>query len=89
MPSENTRAALETGKAGTAPRLPNVVLRGRVLARDRPPVALIELDPKQPPLLITKGTTLMVGGLKLSVTEVSATEVRIEVSPLNETIVLR
>lgn len=89
IPSDKTRAELESSKAGAASRLPNVVLRGRVLVKDKPPVALIELDPKHPAQPVIKGTTLMSGNLKLTVTEVNAEEVRIEVSPLNETIVLR
>jgi hypothetical protein len=90
-PSDRLREAMEINKAGggAAPKMPNVVLRGRVLVQDKPAVALIELDPKAPPVAVSKGTTLMSGSLKLKVTEVSATEVRIEVSPLNETIVLR
>jgi hypothetical protein len=89
IPSDKLREATESNKPGASPRLPYVALRGRVLAKDKPPVALLELDPKLPPHAVTKGTTLMSGNVKLSVTEVTATEVRIEVSPLNETIVLR
>lgn len=88
-PSDKLRAELESKAGGSAPRMPHVVLRGRVLADGKPAVALIELDPKQPPLPVSKGSTLSSGGLKLTVSDVTATEVRIEVSPLNETIVLR
>lgn len=89
MPSDKLREAIESGKAEAAPRLPTVILRGRVLAKDKPPAALLEVDLKQPPQLVGKGTRLLSGKLKLTVTEVNDTEVRIEVSPLNETIVLR
>jgi hypothetical protein len=79
------------GQGGTAatPRLPGLVLRGRIILKDRPPAALIEVDAKERPVLVFEGSAVTVGGLRLQVIEVGTREVRIEVQPLNEIIVLR
>lgn len=75
---------------GAAPALPAVRLKGRVIAPDKSAAALLEIDPKTPPYLVTRGTTLVLpNNIRLRVLEVTAGEVRIEISPLNETIVLR
>jgi hypothetical protein len=70
-------------------KLPSPVLRGRVIGKDRPPAVLLELEPKTPPALVSQGSTLSVGGYRLKVLEVTASEVRIEVAPLNEIMILR
>jgi len=95
--SDPTRASpalereLAVPKTGDkAPAMPALRLKGRVIAKDKPAAALIELDPKTAPYLVTKGTTLLLpNGIRLRVLDVTAAEVQIEVSPLNETIVLR
>jgi hypothetical protein len=92
-PTPELRQALEVPKGGpdgAAPRMPAITLKGRVIAQDQPPAALLEIDPRQPPRLVTKGSVVVLNGnLRLRVVEVTVGEVRIEVSPLNETIILR
>lgn len=70
-------------------RLSAIRLKGRIIAKDKPPVALIELEGKPSPVLVTAGSTISLGSVQLRVVEVSAAEVRIEVQPLNETLSLR
>jgi hypothetical protein len=74
--------------APVAARLPAVVLKGRVIARDRSPAALVEVDGRLQ--FLTRGSVLAgPGSTTLRVMEMSASEIRILVSPPNETIVLR
>jgi hypothetical protein len=90
-PSAALRDALGTGKGignTTAPKLPLIALKGRVIARGKPPAVLVSVE-NGSPLLISKGSVLTgPGGLTLKVKELNKTEVTIEVMPLNETIVL-
>lgn len=76
------------GTAGPAPKLAVLALRGRVLARDKPAVALLEVEGKL--YTVTKGSVVAgPSNTILRVVEVNGTEVRIEVSPLKEIVVLR
>lgn len=90
-PTPKLREVLDTGKIGPAgaPTLPTIVLRGRVIIENQPAVALLEFDPKQPPVPVSAGATLGLGGLKLKVLEITATEVRIEISSREEVLILR
>ena len=91
-PSPKLREAMNAGKAAPAApgasRFPVVALRGRIIAKGRPPAALVEGEGKL--YTVSQGSVLPGGGSTiLRVTEVSSTEVRLEVAPLNETILLR
>jgi hypothetical protein len=87
QPSPKLRDVLDTAKGPGG--LPAFVLRGRIIIENQPAGALLELEPKQPPLLISAGTEFAVGGVKMRVLEVTANGVRIEISSRNEVIVLR
>lgn len=70
------------------PKAPLIALKGRVISKDQPPAALVEIDGKLQS--VGKDSVIVTGnGLILKVIEVGVVEVRIQVSPLNETIVLR
>lgn len=83
-------ALMKKGTASNAPvlRVPQVALKARVISRDQPPAAVIEIDGK--PHMVGKDSVLVTaGGLTLKVIEIGITEIRIEVAALNEMIVLR
>jgi hypothetical protein len=93
-PSPKMRDALDppsvpgAGSPGAAPQVPKVVLKGRVLAADQPPAALLEVDGKLQ--IVRKDSQLNGGGrITLRVVEISRSQVVIEVQPLKETIVLQ
>lgn len=76
------------GAPAAAPPLPVVVMRGRVIAKHRPPTAIIEVDGK----MYIVGIGSLVGGQGGSVMKVldlNSTEIKLEVSPLNEVLILR
>ncbi len=83
----------KTGKyaapvAGAGPRMPLLALRGRVVSGVRPAVALLEVDGKL--YSIGNGSSLSGGGNTiLRILEITSGEVRIEVQPLNEVVILR
>lgn len=91
QPSPELKKALEASKAaapGSRPQLASVTLKGRILLRDRPPIALIEVDSKT--ISVNPGSVVTLGGgVTLKVLRIDSAEVQIEVSPFNETIVLR
>ncbi len=94
LPSARLREAMEVGKApnlvstGPTHKSPLISLKGRVLAKDRPPTAILEVDGKL--YVVGKGSTLNgPGNSVLKIVELNKVEVRVEVSPQNETITLR
>ncbi|MGE3536612.1 MAG: hypothetical protein AB7N91_04135 [Candidatus Tectimicrobiota bacterium] len=83
-------------RAGQTPapaeKLPRVTLRGRVLTQHTAPAAVLEIEGKF--YVVRQGSELSMPGstggtLVLSVSVLSAEEVRIRVSPMNQIIVLR
>ena len=84
------KEAMDKGKVGSLQlsKLPQVVLKGRVLAKDRPPLAMLEVDGKL--FMVAKGSALMSAGTMIvRVIDVTGAEIRLEVGPLNEVITLR
>jgi hypothetical protein len=80
----------KTTAAGAAalPKAPLIALKARIISRDQPPAAVIEVDGKL--YAIGKDSVIVsAGGLGLKVIEIGIAEIRIEVASLNETIVLR
>jgi hypothetical protein len=80
--------ARPTPAPGAPPRLPTVFLRGRVLAKDRPPTAIVEVDGK---LYVVVVGSLVAGpgNTVLRITDLTSNDVKIAVEPLKETIILR
>jgi hypothetical protein len=75
------KLAKQTGPAG---KLPTVVLRGRVIAKGQPALAVLEIDGKM--TIAAKDAEI---GSVLRVLDISGDSVRLEYVPLNQTIVLR
>jgi hypothetical protein len=73
---------------GPGPKMPSLGLRGRVIVKDQPAIALLEVDGKI--FVISKGSSLPGGGnTMLRVIEITSREVRIEVLPFKEIVILR
>jgi hypothetical protein len=71
----------------TAAKLPLISIRGRVIAKDKPPAVLLEVDGKV--YRVTKGSLMNgPGNTTLRVTELTRTEVKIQVNPQNDSTVL-
>ena len=77
---KNAKGALNT-------KFPNVSLRGRVLSREKPAMAIIEIDGKT--FIVGKDSLLTSASMVMKIVELNGSEVRIEISPSNEIIVLR
>jgi hypothetical protein len=76
------------GSAGPGPKMPLVALRGRVISKEHSAVALLEVDGRF--YSITKGSSLPGGNnTMLRILDITSAEVRIEVLPLKEIIILR
>ena len=74
--------------AGAGPRMPLLALRGRVVSSTGSAVALLEVEGKL--YSIAKGSSLSGGGNTiLRIVDITIGEVRIEVLPLNEVVILR
>ncbi len=89
-PSAKMRDVLTTKATpgGAAPRVSPLALRGRVIARDKPAAALLEVDGKL--YTIGKGSVLAgPNNTTIRVLDISSTEVRIQFDPLKEIVVLR
>jgi hypothetical protein len=80
--------ASQPGKAGPS-RMPAVALKGRVITKDRPPLAVLEVDKQA--YIVGVGNNVAVPGTNvfLRIVEINRSDVRIEVAPLNESITLR
>ncbi len=91
LPSEKLREAMQGDKKiGPAPvvtKSPGLTLRGRVIAKNKTPAALLETDGRV--FHVTTGSVFQSGGSVFKVKEVSAELVAVEVMPLNETLTLR
>ena len=93
QPSPKMRDALGVSKPGprgpvATAKTPGISLRGRVLRKGQPPAALIDVDGRI--YTITVGSSIIgSGNTIMKVIELNSTEVRLEVLPLKETIVLR
>jgi hypothetical protein len=88
-PSPRMRDALATKSTGPgAPGISPLALRGRVLVKDKPPLALLEVDGK---LYRVSKDSVVAGPNKtiLRVLDVNSSEVRIQIDPLKEIVVLR
>jgi len=83
VPEGHLKELLDKKPGTLASRLPLVTLRGRVLAKDRTPTAMLELDGKL--YVVIKGSTLATQGN----TMLKIIELKKDVSPLNEVIILR
>lgn len=78
----------KSGKALATPKMPALALRGRVVFKDQPAVALLEVDGKV--FLVGKGTSLPgSNNTMVRVIDVTSIEVRIEVLPFKEMVILR
>jgi len=92
-PSPDLKKALDVGKqtqpgvAAAPARAGVITLRARVIVKDRPPIAYIDVDKQQ--YAIGPDTKITVGGVTLTVLEISAAQVRLKLEPLNEILVLR
>lgn len=86
--AEALKPKTTAGGAAAPPKAPAIVLKARVISKDQPPAAVIEVEGKL--YAIGKDSVIVTANnLILKVIEVGVVQVRIEVSPLNETIVLR
>jgi len=89
-PSQKLKDVLNAGqstKSGPLGNLPTIVLRGRVVSKDRPPLAILELGKNL--YIVNQGSVLPgPGNTTLRVLEVNSTEVRIE-GPLKEVLSFR
>jgi len=77
----------KTGPNTPALRIPEVILKARVISNPQQAGAVISVDGKT--YTVSKDTIIASAGSVLKVVEIGVNEVRIEVSPLNETLVLR
>jgi hypothetical protein len=88
IPSAKLKTVLNQGKGGGPGSLPNVVLRGRIISKDGPPAAILQLDGKT--FIVGKGSILPgPGNITMRVEDINTLEVRIEVLPLKEVLSLR
>jgi hypothetical protein len=88
IPSSKLKQVLNQGKGSGPGSLPAVVLKGRIISKDGPPAAILELNGKT--FIVGKGNVLPGGGnIILRVEDINTVEVRIEVLPHNEIISLR
>jgi hypothetical protein len=87
--SDELKNLLNLAKGGKAAnKMPVITLRGRVVAKDQPAAALLDVDGKM--ITVVKGS--VIGGatsMPCTVIELNSREVRIEVMPLKEIISLR
>lgn len=69
-------------------RMPPIAIKGRIVSKDRPASALLEFDGR---LYLVNKDSILGGGnnVTLRIVELNASEVRIEVSPFNEIVILR
>ena len=87
------REALGVAKPGAPPasappKAPGIALRARIIRKGQAPTALIEVDGRI--YTVTTGSMMVgSGNTTLKVVELNSTEVRLEVQPLKEFIVLR
>ena len=90
QPSASLRDALGAVKGRGNPganRLPLITIKGRIIAKDKLPAILLEVDGRV--YRIFKGTVMNgLGNTTLKVTDLTRSEVTILVSPQNETMVL-
>jgi hypothetical protein len=89
-PSPKLREAIGTGKNAdlALPALPSLILKGRVLANDRPAGAFIEIGNHLQ--LVSVGAKILVGDRQtLHIVAITRDEVRIEVEPNKHVISLR
>jgi hypothetical protein len=85
-PSDKLREIMAVSKTtGKEPVWPSVILRGRVIAKDQPGVAVLEIAGKS--YVVGKGN-LIPGGV-YRVKDVTSQEVTLEIVPLKENLILR
>jgi hypothetical protein len=92
LPSDRLRESLRppirgTPSAPAAEKVPVLVLRGRVLAKGKPPAALLEVDGKLH--IVGKDSIIQAGGQMLKVKDITAESVQVEAAPLSLTFTLR
>ena len=86
--STKMKEVLGTKGAGPAARAVPLALRGRVIARDKPAAALLEVEGKL--YTVIKGSAVPgPSNTVLRIIELDSNEVRIEVSPSKEIMTLR
>lgn len=80
--------------SGGIPGVPNISIKGRIVGPVEPPAAMLEIGENL--YVVQEGSSLSLpsealgpGGLTLSITELTGVQIRIEVMPLRQTIVLR
>lgn len=91
-PSQKLKDVLNVGKGAipgqAAMKIPNLVLRGRIISKDRPSTALVEMDGRL--YVVGKDSVLPgPGGMTLRVDDINSLEVRIELAPFKEMLSLR
>ena len=85
-PSDKMRDVLNTKAAGT--KISPLALRGRVLSKDKPPAALLEVDGKL--YTVAEGSTITgASNTVLRVLKISNAEVQVESSPSKQVFILR
>lgn len=88
-PGQEIRKVLEAKPTGPTQRAAvPLALRARVIARDKPPAAILEIEGKL--YTVAKGSVLAgPGNMLMRVIELDSNEVRIEVGPNKEVLTLR
>ena len=80
VPSQKLKEIMEAGKivsSGPMAKLPSITFRGRVMSKDRPPAAILEMDKKY--FIVNEGTELTApGNAKLRVSKVGSQGVEIQ-----------
>jgi hypothetical protein len=89
-------APLRLGQSGASAALavPRMMLKGRIIGPVAPPAAILDVQGsvyvvQQDSELTFEATDSPLGGLTLRVTEINASEVRIEVMPFRKVLILR
>ena len=75
-------------KGPYAPKLPSILLKGRIVPKGKPPAALLEVDGK---LYLVNQKSMLSGSanVTLKILELNASEIRIEIGPQKDIMVLR
>ena len=79
---------LKAGAGGAAAAIPPVSLRGRIIFKDKPPTAVLEIGKSL--YVVNVGSVVpTAGGVTLKVLAINADDVQIEVAPLKQILNLR
>lgn len=102
QPGDGLREVVAPFRMGQGPRpggsgdsgLPEIVLKGRIVGPEKPPAAMLEIDEflhvvHEGSRLSVPSEGLGLGSITVEVKELTATEIRLEISPLRQEIVIR